>query len=586
MAQSSSVKFSIPKLYLRAFREFGAAYKNRIAVLVIISIIIGLIALVNPYFTKILIDCVVTTKDSSLLNRILLGMIIVVVLSSSIGLLRTYLGSVLQHRINFDVRLKFFEHLQTLSIQFYGQHKVGDLMYRMFSDAQVMCASLANTPISLIINVMQTVIVVVWMLFLNAGMSLFVFSAFIIHIGLIFAFQNPIRKLNLKMREQHAGIYSSTKEKLDGMQLVQSSGTERTELQDMHTKSFHLLKVSIRLSLINGLSGVSTSTIATIWSFGVLWYGGQNVILGNLTIGELMAFMVLCNMLFPVTTAITNLIIGFPATMVSLYRFYEVRDSLQAIHETKDALPFKIGRGEISFRGVSFKYPDSPGYLLKDLSLDIAANEKVALVGPSGAGKTTLVNLLSRFLNPEKGIITIDGHDITAIKTTSLRESLGFVLQNFFVFSGTILDNIRYGNPEASLEKVTEAAMAAHIHDMIVTLPKGYETEIGERGQRLSSGEAQRIALARAFLKNPRVLILDEATSYLDMQTEMQIQEAIANVSGGRTTIIIAHRLTTAKQADRILFLKDGIIAESASHDELIKQNGLYSKYWKLMLAA
>ncbi len=572
------------KLYARAFIEYGAKYKVRMIALLLLAIIIGLMGLLTPYFTKVLLDTVVTTKNHALLNKILLGMIVVIVLGSAIGLLRTYLSSVLIHKIGFDIKYAFYRHLQDLSVLFYGKKRVGDLMYRMFRDTQIVCGSIASTPVSSLINLITATIVIIWMLYLNTSLSLFVFGVFVLHTIIIFKFQKPIRELTRKSREQEEDIYGTAEEKLDGIQLVQSSGAKKGELHRFHSKLHKFIKISIRNSLVSGLSSISTTTVATIWSFGVLWYGGHSVIKGDLTIGELMAFMVLCNMLFPTITSITTTIIELPSMMVSLFRFYEIKDHVPAIQELKSAPKASITKGGISFKHVSFRYPNQQKFLLKDISLEIAPKEKVALVGRSGAGKTTLVNLIPRFLDPIEGEITVDGYDVKQIQIRSLRDGIGFVLQNFFVFSGTIMDNIRYGNPRANFDEVEQAAKMANVHGHIISLPQGYNTEVGEKGVQLSSGEAQRVALARVILKDPKILILDEATSFLDMQTESLIQKAITNVSKDRTTIVIAHRLTTAKQADRILFLENGEIAESGTHQELIEQHGLYSKFWKLML--
>ena len=469
-------------------------------------------------------------------------------------------------------------------IRAYSKKRVGDLLYILFNDGQVVCNSVGGLPITIILNSCTAAVIIYWMLHLNAQLTMFVSGVIVLHCVIVYGFRRPIEAITRNQRVLEEDIYGTAKEALDGIELVHSCGSLRRELRLFHSKLHQSLKISIRGSLLTGLSAVLVSVASSVWLFGTLWCGGRSVIRGDLTIGELMAFLALCRLLLPAASTLVNIAINYPAAIISLRRFYEVVDLLPTTCAVASATPICIEAGEISFRNVSFAYAGQERCVLKDITLDIHPNESVALVGKSGSGKTTMVNLIAGFIAPTRGTVWIDGNDSSKVLPQSLWGGIGFVLQNLYVFSGTVAENIMYGNKNISFDQVVEAAKLANVHEQIVRLRHGYETEIGKWGLRISSGEAQRIALARAFLKNPRILILDEATSCLDNQTESLIQKAVTHLSRNRTIIIITHRLTTARRADRIFLIENGSIAESGSHEELMKSKGLYCKSWKHIL--
>lgn len=552
--------------------------------ILLISMILGALTLLGPLITQIMVDSIIIAKSNSLLTAVLVAMVAAVVVSSGVGLLNTYLSAVFIQRLSFDIKYGLYRHLSQGMIRAYSKKRVGDLLYILFNDGQVVCSSVGGLPITVILSSCTAAFIIFWMLHLNVQLTMFVTGVVALHCALIYGFRRPIETITRKQRALEEDIYGTAKEALDGIELVQSCGSLGRELRSFHSKLHQSLKISIRGSLLSGLSGVLVSVASSVWLFGTLWYGGRSVIRGDLTIGELMAFLALCRLLLPAASTIANIAINYPASIISLRRFYEVVDQLPTTCAVASATPICIEAGEISFRNVSFAYAGQARCALKDITLDIHPNESVALVGRSGSGKTTMVNLIAGFIAPTRGAVWIDGNDSSKVLPQSLWTGIGFVMQNLNVFSGTVAENIMYGNKNVSFDQVVEAAKSAYVHEQIVRLRHGYETEIGKWGLRISSGEAQRIALARVFLRNPRILILDEATSCLDNQTEYLIQKALRRLSHNRTTIAITHRLTTARSSDRILVIDEGSIAESGSHEDLIKRRGLYYKLWKHVL--
>ena len=570
--------------YIRAFKSYGSKYGNTISLCVFLLLIFLLLSLITPIVTKIIIDDVILDKNRSLLNILLVVMLGVLIFGTVLDLAQNYIFIRVDQRIDFDIKFDFYSHiLKKLPMSFLDNRKSGELQYRIMRDTDVIHQFLAATPINFFMNVIIALCIAIGMLILNWKLAAVVFTIFIGHIVAIFKFYKPIVKYSRLVKERAEHISGRMFECLSNIKMIKVSAIERAELLRFHRDLHDLVTKKIRSFMLTKGAGSTVNFINNLWAFFILYYGGNLVINGSLSLGGLMAFMMFANRLYnPISTA-TNIILNLQAASVSFDRFYEIYDVHSDCRE--EAIVPKFIDGSISFRHVSFGY--YPNYfVLKDVTFDISPRSTVAFVGPSGSGKTTLCSLLSRFYEPNDGAIMVDNLNLNKIDRTFLHSQMGVVLQNTFVLSGSIEENIACGSKVSDVKEIIQAAKEAGCHDFIVSLPDRYRTQIGERGLRLSSGQAQRIAIARVFLKNPKIVIFDEATSFLDLETEAVLQRSLFRLSKNRTTLIIAHRLSTVKKADRIFVMKDGEIVETGNHGELVERNGFYTKLYRSVLSS
>ncbi len=537
------------------------------------------LTLVDPLVIKVLIDNVIVERNIGLLHIVMIALLSVYVIRSLFTIITAYLFNFVGQRILFDIRSQLFQHLERLHMGFYHRTKVGEVVSRVNSDVESLQGIVTTTFVSLITDLLTVIAILAVVLFLDWKLTLVSLSIFPIFAVSIAYFGRRIRQKSREVREKVADILHFFQETISGMKLVQSFVGEKYEARRHLRKGKELINLRINLGMFGALANSSAGFFVALGPALVLWYGGYRAMEGALTIGGLVAFYTFIGKLFNPVFRLAQLNVTVQTALASIERIFEFLDIEPEIRDAPEAVSLAGVNGEVSFRNVGFSYkPGEP--ILHDVSFDVRKGQAVAIVGPSGVGKTTIINLVCRFYDPTDGIITLDGHDIRDIKVTHLRRQIGIVSQETFLFNTSIGDNLRYGNRRATDGEINEAARKARIHDFIESLPEGYGTLVGDRGVRLSGGERQRIAIARAILKDPKILILDEATSSLDSQSEKMIQRALEPLMRYRTTITIAHRLSTVVNADTILVLNDGRIVERGTHEELLELGGLYKTLW------
>ena len=481
------------------------------------------------------------------------------------------------NRIVYDVRRRVFRHLQKLSLRYFESNPHGRIMSRVLYDVESVQSVLSGGIVDIISNLVTVVVVIVVLFTMNWKLGFFAVGVLPLYVVNFLFFRGRIRHAAADAREQYSEIYSTLSEAVSGMKIIMSFARENAEAR----RFVNECRQSIRLNMITGrwqnILGIGAGLLTTVANVVVLLIGGHEVLIaGTMTMGQLIAFRTYLTMLYTPIIALVTVNDTINTVMTAVERIFETLDTVPDVAQRSDAIRLGRVEGKVEFDHLSFGY--EPGELvLDDINFVAEPGSSTALVGPSGSGKTTLIHFIPRFYDPTGGRILIDGHDLRDVTLTSLRLNIGMVMQESFLFAGTLRENIKYGRPEAGDEEVVQASLAANCHDFIMEFPDGYETLVGERGTRLSGGQRQRISIARALLRNPRILILDEATSALDSESEAQIQEALDRLMQGRTTFTIAHRLSTVMEADTILVLEDGKIVERGKHEELATAGGLYA---------
>lgn len=565
----------------RRLMRYLRPYRLSLILAVICIVFVTLTSLITPWLIgKGLIDKVIGEKNISLLNLIALAFIALVIVKGAFSYLQTYLTSFLGYKIVVDMRNQIFQHLQRLSLSFYKRRRTGEIMSRLINDTNVVQNVLIESVMRLILNIFLVIGVLIFIFYIDWSLSLFVLIILPLLIFILGKLGSRIKKFSNLVQTKIADISSIIQEVVGGIEVIKSFVTEKKETQRFriqNTESFRLNMKRIRfVAILPPLMEILT----TIGLAAILWYGGLKVIKGELTIGGLVAFLGYVALAVNPLNRIGRDYSQYQQALACAERMFEILDTEPEIRESPRAIEMPRIKGYIQFKNVFFSYDDKE-VVLKDINLDLRPGEKVALVGQSGVGKTTLVSLIPRFYDPTSGSIVIDGYDIRSVKLASLRRQIGIVSQETFLFNGTIGDNIAYGKSEVTNEEIVAAAKKANAHNFIMALEKGYATPVGERGVNLSGGQKQRIAIARAILRDPCILILDEATSAVDAEAEALIQEALKKLMEERTTIVIAHRLSTTLGADKIIVLQEGKIEEVGIHKELLSKGGTYTKLYK-----
>lgn len=542
---------------------------------------------VNLYLPKIIgevIDQVLATKDTDTLNLIAVTVLVLIVIQGIAMYGQTYLMAFSSQKIIIDIRRDLYQHLQKLSIAFFEKRSVGTIMSYVTNDVAALQTALVNNVIDFVNYSVTLAGSILLLLYIDWKLSLLMFLTFPLILYTINISGQKMRIKSRTLQERAADITAFLQETILAVSVIKSFARESYELERFDYENSRNFQAQMKIVQVMAVITPIINILSTIGITAIIWFGGHEVISGHLTSGALISFLVyVINLPTPVKR-LSNIYADIQRALAAAQRIFEVLDIEPEIKDLEGAKELGPVAGYVTFQNVSFAYnPGKP--VVADMSFEARPGELIAIVGPSGAGKTTVVNLIPRFYDPVAGSIRIDNIDIQAVTLQSLRAQVGIVPQETILFSGTIFQNIIYGNLEAVKEEVIAAAKVANAHNFIMEMADGYETPVGERGAQLSGGQRQRIAIARAVLKNPRILILDEATSALDTESELLVQQALDRLMIGRTSFVIAHRLATVQRAHLILVMENGKIVEHGNHEALVKADGLYSKLYKIQFS-
>lgn len=561
--------------------RYAKPYKKGIAFAFLCLVVTSVITLVLPLLVRNMINVVVVEKNAAALNSLTLDIIAVIAFQMLFGITQNYILGFVGNRMTADFRMELFNHIQSLSLRFFQERRVGEIISRMSNDISVIQKALVSIPVAVLrqsITLVGGLAIVFYLNWKLTGLILIVLPPLMLFARI---FGKRLRTLAGQVQDQLARAMVVLEEVISSIKVVKSYNREAYEKQRFEECIETAFDAEVKKVKVSAFFGPFVLFLTFLVSALLVWYGGRQVMAGATTPGELAAFFLYAIIIAGPIGTFVRLYTQSQEALGAIRRVYEILNTKPLIRDPENPVIFDQVEGAIEFDHVSFGYrKDVP--VLKDVSLQVRPGEQVALVGPSGAGKSTVVQLVHRFFDVDAGTIRVDGHDIREIALKTFLNHVALVPQETLLFGGTIRENIMYGKLDATDEELDRVARFANAYDFIENLDKGYDTVVGEKGVKLSGGERQRIAIARALLKDPKILILDEATSSLDNQSEMLIQDALDHLMRGRTTLIIAHRLSTVHNADRIIVLDKGRVVETGNHKELMASEGLYCKLYTL----
>ena len=568
--------------------EFLRPHWRKVATGISCLVATTLILLIPPLRYRYIVDEILSKEGSHdarlrALAAVTLGLVLLYVVVAVLNRTRALIMHVLGEAFILDLRRRMYGHLQKLSLSFFESRQTGEIMSRVTNDSEVVEEFVTHAADTLVADALNVVAITVILFRLSAPLAVEAMLPVPVIALITYRYNRRVRKIYRATRERLADMNAKLQDNLSGIRVIKSFAREDHEHGRFshEAEEFYRMRVNaIRLwTLFMPLTGLIVSLgVVLMW-----WYGGRMIVLhlGGITLGTVIAFVVYINMFYQPVANIARVTDTVQRALAAADRIFEVLDTEPDLTDAPDAIEIPPIRGAVTFENVHFKYATGEE-VLRDISMHAEPGQIVALVGRSGAGKTSIVNLIPRFYDPSIGRVLVDGIDVRTVTQQSLRRQIGIVLQDTFLFNGTVRENILYGRLEASEEEMLAAAKAAHAHDFILDLPDGYDTEIGERGVKLSGGQKQRLAIARAILADPRILILDEATSSVDSESEYLIHRAMDRLMQGRTTFVIAHRLSTVKHADMIVTLEGGRIVEVGDHKSLLERDGTYTQMYEM----
>lgn len=579
---------------IRRYLSYVLPYWKMIVGTVFIGIIKFAIPLLLPLLIKYVIDDLLPSpipqeeKLTKLFWLMLGAFLLFTVVRAPVEYIRQYYAQWVSSRILFDIRNQLFSHLQRLSMRYYNNTKTGEIISRVINDVESTKTFVETGLMNLWLDLITIVLTLGIMFYMDLELTIVAIIVFPLYSISVKYFYKRLRQLTRERSAALAHLQGHLYERVNGMSLIRSFALEEHESKQFSKENDHFLKKALAHTRWNANTFAVVNTVTDIAPLLVIAYAGYQVVGGSMSVGTLVAFYAYLDRLYTPLRRLVNSSTVLTQAVASMDRMFEFLDEDYDIVDRPGARDLPVDpvtkriRGEVRFENVSFRYREEGPLVLENITLTIEPGETVALVGMSGGGKSSMISLLPRFWDVTEGRILVDGIDVRDVKLTSLRNHIGMVQQDNILFSESARANIVMGKPDATHEEVVRAAEAANAHDFISSLPNGYDTELGERGVKLSGGQKQRVAIARVFLRDPGILILDEATSALDLESEHMIQESLARLTKGRTTIIVAHRLSTITHADKIVVMKEGQIVEQGKHEELLEKRGVYHGLWSV----
>ena len=568
------------ELRLARLARFAAPYRRYAVLSVVAMVVVVLTSLATPYLVKVGIDAGIRAGDLSVLNMVVVGFVLAAAVNLAASYAQTYLTSWVGEHVVLDLRRALFAHIQKLSMDFFSRQKTGWIVSRLTNDIDALSQLVTEGVTSLVTNSLTFAGAIVFLFVLDWRLALATLSIMPLVVGATLVFRSRSARTYALVRDRIAGVSSHLQESISGVRVLKTFRREAADLEVLDRANADYRDVNMRTVVQSGVYFPFVEFMSAAGTVIVLWYGGALVGHKALEIGVLVAFIGYLASFFDPLQQLSQLYNTFQASMAAVQKIFAVLDTEPDMLDADHAVPLPDVDGDLELRGVTFGY-DTGKPVVHDVSFRVPAGQTVALVGATGAGKSTLVKLLARFYDPQQGAVLIDGHDLRDVTTRSLREQLAVVPQEAFLFSGSVLDNIRFARPSADPDEVKRVARIVGAHDFVAALPDGYETEVQEGGGGLSTGQRQLISFARALLADPKVLILDEATSSVDAESERRIERAMDVLFSGRTSVIVAHRLGTVRYADEILVVDAGRIVERGAHAGLLAAGGRYAELYR-----